>query len=61
MRLPARQPSLRLAVRGASGISIRGGFDSSHLQEIHRYLYQDVSIGLASCDASRKETRRILS
>ena len=21
---------------------IRGGFDASHLQEIHRYLYQDV-------------------
>jgi len=30
----------RLAELQAS--PIRGGFDSSHLQEIHRYLYQDV-------------------
>lgn len=32
--------SRRLAELQAS--PIRGGFDSSHLQEIHRYLYQDV-------------------
>ena len=30
----------RLAELQAS--PIRGGFDSSHLQEIHRYLFQDV-------------------
>ena len=32
--------SRRLAELQAS--PIRGGFDSSHLQAIHRYLYQDV-------------------
>ena len=32
--------SRRLAELQAS--PIRGGFDASHLQEIHRYLYQDV-------------------
>ena len=41
--LAARRRSVRRAVLAELQASpIRGGFDSSHLQEIHRYLYQDV-------------------
>jgi cell filamentation protein len=36
----SERTSRRLAELQAS--PIRGGFDASHLQEIHRYLYQDV-------------------
>ena len=39
-RAATESASCRLAELQAS--PIRGGFDSSHLQEIHRYLYQDV-------------------
>jgi cell filamentation protein len=39
-RTATESASSRLAELQAS--PIRGGFDSSHLQEIHRYLYQDV-------------------
>jgi cell filamentation protein len=39
-RTATESASRRLAELHAS--PIRGGFDSSHLQEIHRYLYQDV-------------------
>lgn len=39
-RTATESASRRLAE--LQGSPIRGGFDSSHLQEIHRFLYQDV-------------------